>query len=122
MSRSARKEGFSRRHRFAEQGSFGPVLRAPRKVRSALAVVHAVASRGGNSRLGIALTRRLVPRSTDRNCVKRLVRETFRRHPIKKAALDCVVSLRERFDTASLPALRSEIGSLFDRLSGSDSR
>jgi ribonuclease P protein component len=122
MPRNARKEGFSRRHRFAERGSFGPVLRAPRKVRGSLAVVHAVAARGEVSRLGIALTRRLVPRSTDRNRVKRLVRETFRRHPLKKAALDCVVSLRERFDARSLPALRGEIGSLFDRLAGPDGR
>jgi ribonuclease P protein component len=98
------------------------VLRAPRKVRGSLAVVHAVAARGEVSRLGIALTRRLVPRSTDRNRVKRLVRETFRRHPLKKAALDCVVSLRERFDARSLPALRGEIGSLFDRLAGPDGR
>ncbi len=122
MSRNARKEGFSRRHRFAEQGSFSPVLRASRKVKGSLTVVHAVAGRGGSSRLGIALTRRLVPRSTDRNRVKRLVREAFRRHPLKKTALDCVVSLRERFDAASLAALRSEIGSLFDRLSSPESR
>jgi ribonuclease P protein component len=122
MSRNARKEGFSRRHRFAEQGSFSPVLRGSRKAKGTLAIVHAVAARGATSRLGIALTRRLVPNSTDRNRVKRLVREAFRRHPIKKAALDCVVSLRERFDAARLPALRGEIGSLFDRLSGTDSR
>ena len=122
MPRNARKEGFSRRHRFAERGSFGPVLRGSRKVRGTLAVVHAVPARNPASRLGIALTRRLVPRSTDRNRVKRLVREAFRRHPLKKAALDCVVSLRERFDAASLPALRSEIGSLFDRLSSPEGR
>ena len=122
MPRNARKEGFSRRHRFAEQGSFGPVLRGSRKVRGSLAVVHVVAAGGETSRLGIALTRRLVPRSIDRNCVKRMVREAFRRHPLKKAALDCVVSLRERFDAASLPALRTEIGSLFDRLSGTEGR
>ena len=122
MPRNARKEGFSRRHRFAEQGSFSPVLRGSRKVKGSLAVVHAVAASGETSRLGIALTKRLVPRSTDRNCVKRVVREAFRRHPIKKAALDCVVSLRERFDAAALPALRAEIGCLFDRLSPADSR
>ncbi|MEO7742135.1 MAG: ribonuclease P protein component [Usitatibacter sp.] len=122
MPRNARKEGFSRRHRFAEQGSFSPVLRGSRKVKGSLAVVHAVAASSQTSRLGIAVTRRLVPRSTDRNSVKRLIREAFRRHPLKKAALDCVVSLRERFDAASLPALRSEIGSLFDCLSNADSR
>ena len=122
MPRNARKEGFSRRHRFAEQGSFGPVLRGSRKVKGSFAVVHAIGARGETSRLGIALTKRLVPRSTDRNCVKRLIREAFRRHPVKKAALDCVVSLRERFDAASLPDLRTEITSLFDRLTTPDSR
>ena len=122
MPRNARREGFSRRHRFAEQGSFSAVLRGSRKVKGSLAIVHAVAARGASSRLGVALTRRLVPRSIDRNCVKRLLRETFRRHPIKNAALDCVVCLRERFDAGSLPALRSEIGSLFDRLSSTEGR
>ena len=122
MSRNARKEGFSRRHRFAEQGSFGPVLRGSRKVKGSFAVVHAVAARVETSRLGVALTKRLVPRSTDRNRVKRLIREAFRRHPVKKAALDCVVSLRERFDAASLRAIRTEIGCLFDRLCAPDSR
>lgn len=121
MPRNARNEGLSRRHRFAEQGSFSPVLRGSRKIKGSLAVVHVVAARSQTSRLGIALTRRLVPRSTDRNSVKRLVREAFRRHPLKKAALDCVVSLRQRFDAACLPALRSEIGSLFDRLSTPES-
>jgi ribonuclease P protein component len=114
MARNARNEGYSRRHRFAQRGSFGVVLRGSRKVRGRFAVIHAAPGKGNIARLGLALTRRLVPSAVHRNLVKRLVRETFRRHAIKKAGLDCVVSLRERSMPASPPCAANR--SLFDRL------
>lgn len=117
MPRSARKEGYSRRYRFSAQGSFGSVLRGSRKIRGRLSTIHVVPARTeASSRLGIALTRKLVPRSVDRNRVKRLVREAFRRHVLKLAGLDCVVMLRERFDDAKLPSLIAEIRAQFDQL------
>ena len=109
-------EGFSRRHRFATQGSFGAVLRGSRKIRGRLATVHAMPARDPGSRLGIALTRRLVASSVDRNQVKRLAREAFRRHAVKGAGLDCVVMLRERFDPSQADAMAAEFRSLFDQL------
>jgi ribonuclease P protein component len=122
MPRSARPEGYSRRHRFAARGSFGAVLRGPRKLRGRLAVIHVGPGRGGLSRLGIALTRRLVPRSVDRNLVKRLMRDTFRRHAVKHAGFDCVVALRERFDPAQAAAMEEEVRLLFDQLSRNEAR
>jgi ribonuclease P protein component len=122
MPRHARKEGFSRRHRFARRGSFGPVLRSPRKIRGRLAVVHALAGAGTVSRLGIALTRKLVPSSQERNRVKRIVRETFRGHAVKDAGLDCIVTLRGRLDSGAAEELRAEVASLFDQLSHTDRR
>ena len=122
MPRNARKEGYSRRHRFAARGSFGPVLRGSRKIRGRLAVLHAVATRSGFSRFGIALTRRLVPSSTHRNAVKRIAREAFRRHPAKSAGFDCVVTLREKLAPEAAAELRGEIGSLLDRLCQAESR
>ena len=116
MPRSARKEGYSRRHRFAERGSFGPVLRSPRKARGTLAMVHAAPGPATGSRLGIALTRRLVRSAVHRNQVKRLVREIYRRHPIKASGLDCVVSLRSRFEPDAAASLSQEVGRLFDAL------
>ena len=122
MPRDARKEGYSRRHRFSAQGSFGTALRGSRKLRGRLAILHVAPGRPGQSRLGLALTRRLVPLSVDRNRVKRLVRDTFRRHVVKLAGLDCVVSLRERFDDATAEPLFNEIRTLFDQLAKNDSR
>jgi ribonuclease P protein component len=118
MSRSARKDGYSRRHRFSARGSFGPVLRASRKVRGRLAIIHASPAAGSVSRLGVALTRRLVPSAVDRNRVKRLVREAFRRHPLKHSGLDCVVMLRERFASAQAAEIAAEVRALLGRLAG----
>ncbi|MEO5694868.1 MAG: ribonuclease P protein component [Usitatibacter sp.] len=116
MPRNARREGYSRRHRFAERGSFGPVLRAPRKLRGRLAIVHVMPAASLHSRLGLALTRRLVPSAVDRNMVKRMVRETFRRHDVKQSGFDCVVTLREKFQHGQAPQIAAEVSELLDRL------
>jgi ribonuclease P protein component len=116
MPRSARNEGYSRRQRFAARGSFGSVLRAPRKVRGRLAVIHVLARQDKVSRLGIALTRKLVASAVHRNRVKRIVRETFRRHAARGAGLDCVVTLRGRFDESQAGPIAIEVRQLLDEL------
>jgi ribonuclease P protein component len=122
MPRSPRIEGYSRRHRFRARGSFGPLLRSSRKARGRYVIVHTLPARGGPSRLGIALTRRNVPQATDRNHLKRLVREAFRRHRLKYAGIDCVVTLRERLDAASVAGVIDEIHALFDQLARAGTR
>ena len=122
MPRSARNEGYSRRHRFAERGSFGPVLRSSRKLRGQFAIIHVLQGRAGVSRFGVALTKRLVPDSVDRNRVKRVAREAFRRHPCKGAGLDCVLTLRERITGIDDAALSAEFASLLDRVASAGPR
>ena len=116
MPRNAREQGYSRRHRFAGPGAFGPVLRGSRKLRGRFAVLHVVTAREGASRLGVALTRRLVRLAVDRNRVKRLAREAFRRHVARTAGLDCVLMLRERIAREQHAAFAAEVGELLDRL------
>ena len=116
MARSPRKEGFSRRHRFSARGSFGAVLRSPRKLRGPSVVLSVAQGPREASRLGIALTRRLVPHATDRNRLKRVVRDVFRHHEVRNRGLDCVVSLRKPFDGSLAAPLRQELRQLFDQL------
>ncbi len=115
MPRDARAEGFSRRHRFTVQGSFGAVLRNSRKLRSPHAVLHVVTRKPGSSRLGVALTRRLMRSSVGRNRMKRALREAFRRHPAKAAGLDLVVMFRAPFLPAEERAVVAEVKALLDR-------
>ena len=116
MTRGARDEGLARRHRFSSQGSFGAILRSPRKLRGAGVILHVATGAPGVSRLGIALTRRLLPRSVDRNRVKRIVREAFRRHAAKAAGLDVVIAMRERPDIARDSPWPAQIRLILDRL------
>jgi len=95
MTRGARKEGLSRRHRFAGRGSYAAALRSPRKLRSQALLLHVAAGRPGVSRLGLVVPKRLARQSVDRNRLKRLARETFRRHAAKTAGLDLVLAIRE---------------------------
>ena len=118
MPREARPEGLSRRHRFTTRGAFGPILKGGRKVRGHFAVLHLAADPGRPSRLGVALTRRHVPSAVQRNQVKRLVREAFRRHGIKSAGLDCVITLRSRLERGQRDALIEEIRGLLDQALG----
>jgi ribonuclease P protein component len=122
MPRDARPEGFSRRHRFHTRGAFGPILGSPRKLRGRLVVVHVASGTASLSRLGVALTRRLVPSACERNRVKRVAREVFRRHPVKVMGLDCVVALRERFAPGQMEPLRAELAHLFDQLAAGRNR
>ncbi|HZZ92591.1 MAG TPA: ribonuclease P protein component [Usitatibacter sp.] len=116
MPRDARKHGLSRRHRFAQRGSYGTVLKSGHKLRGRFAMLHAGRSLSGHSRLGIALTRKMIPRAVERNRVRRLVREAFRRHMAKQLPMDCVVTLRQAVPAADLPQFRSELETLLDQL------
>jgi ribonuclease P protein component len=111
-----RAERFSRRHRFTAQGSFGPLLRAPGKIRGLHAVIHVARAPQAESRLGIALTRRLIPSAVARNRVKRMLREAFRRHEVKTKGLDCVVTLRHAPHGEDERALAHEVRGFFDQL------
>ena len=72
------------------------------------------------SRFGVALTRRLVPSSVARNRLKRIAREAFRRHELRSAGLDCVLTLRTRIDVEG--DFVAELASLLARAAGSAPR
>jgi ribonuclease P protein component len=58
----------------------------------------------------------MVPDAVDRNRLKRIIRDEFRRHGVKNRGFDCVVALRKPFDPSLATALREELRQLFDQL------
>ena len=94
------------------------MLRSSRKIRGRYAVLHVVAGRPGISRLGIAVAKRLVPLSVDRNRFKRTAREAFRRHALRGMGLDCVLAMREKLAGVEPAVVAADITEMMDRASG----
>jgi len=70
----------------------------------------------GAARLGITVPKRCVAKAHERNRIKRLLREDFRRRRQCLPALDLVIQARGAIATADAPALRQDLERLFKRL------
>ena len=97
------------------RGSFAAVLRGPAKLRSQAMILHMGAGRPGVSRLGLIAPKRLARRSVDRNRLKRLAREAFRRHEVKTAGLDLVLAAREPYSRGTEAEWLMQIRDLLGR-------
>ena len=78
-------------------------------------LLHVVAGSAGLSRLGLSVPKRQAPRAVDRNRLKRIAREAFRRHAVRDAGLDLVLTTRERFSRSAETAWRNDLIALLDR-------
>lgn len=73
----------------------------------------------GRPRLGLAISKRVAKRAVDRNRLKRLAREVFRRRAAL-AANDYVVLARAAAKDADNTVLRQSLERLFDRAGGTE--
>ena len=115
MSRGVRKEGLSRRHRFRGRDSFRPLLRSPRKFAGTYAVLHVSPAVTPAARFGISVGKRAARLAVQRNHIKRRAREVFRRHELKHAPVDVVLTLTAKFEPARVEELVAEVAELMDR-------
>lgn len=71
---------------------------------------------GPTARLGMAVSRRVSTRAVERNRIKRLIRESFRRRRAQLPAVDILVIAHR--DAAGQPAqaLRDELDQLWSRV------
>lgn len=82
---------FSRGTRLGKPRDYRRVFQKPYKSSDKFLTVLARANGRSGPRLGLAIARKRLPRAVDRNRVKRVVRESFRRHQGLLNGLDLVV-------------------------------
>jgi len=82
---------FPRRARLAGQRAFAGVFARPVKSSDSNFIVLARANDLTYARLGLAISRKVAKSAVARNRLKRIVRESFRRHQHQLDGLDCVV-------------------------------
>lgn len=82
---------FPRRARLASQHAFASVFARPIKSSDRYFTVFARPNDLAYPRLGLAISRKVAKSAVARNRLKRIARESFRRHQFELGGLDCVV-------------------------------
>lgn len=82
---------FQPRLRLLTASEYERVFQRPQRSTGKALTVLARPSGRGSARLGLAIARKQIRRAVDRNRVKRLIRESFRRHQELLRGLDVVV-------------------------------
>lgn len=101
-------------HRLHREDRFDHVVREHNITDKYFKVFYAL-NRKENARLGIIASKRTLPRAVDRNRVKRMIREAFRRHHVKTRSVDIVVMVRMAF--AQNAGLKTEeLNALFGQI------
>ena len=72
----------------------------------------------GAPRLGLAISSRVAPDAVDRNRIKRLARESFRRHRAQLPGVDVVILARTGAAAARPAELRGALERLWQRIAG----
>ncbi|EIL90807.1 ribonuclease P protein component [Rhodanobacter spathiphylli B39] len=70
----------------------------------------------GHARLGLAISKRVSKRAVERNRIKRLLRESFRRVRHQLPAVDMMVMAREQAAGVPGPQLLTELDGLWKKL------
>jgi len=110
------RQRFGRDLRLLRARDFERVFERATRSRDEHFTVLARRNDAGRPRLGLAVSRRHLPGAVRRNRVKRLVRESFRRHRETLAPADYVVLARPAADAAANATLLDSLSRHWGRL------
>ena len=100
-----------RRYRLTRREGFSRILQQRAQTNLWFAI-HSETNSAGHARLGMTVSKRVLPAATRRNAAKRLIRECFRRCARQGIARDVVIRLRKPIDSKERPAARAALGEL----------
>ncbi|MGD9386595.1 MAG: ribonuclease P protein component [Gammaproteobacteria bacterium] len=110
----AQVQVFPRTRRLLSPPEFSRVFRAGRRIGDRYFTLVYAPGRGPAARLGLAVSRKVSRRAVERNRIKRVLRESFRRHP-DLPALDIVVMARPGAAACDNHELSASIDALIER-------
>lgn len=87
-----------------------------KKIHSKHLLVFVRCNQLSSARLGLAITKKKLKNASDRNHLKRLIREQFRHHQHDIDALDLVFIVKVTFDKTQRADIKTELKDIFDKL------
>jgi len=94
-------KSFPRAARLTESKQYRQVFSAAKRQGDRYFTILSVPNDQGHARIGMAVSRRVLPRAVDRHRVKRLIRESFRQQRADLTATDIVVLVKAPVQQAS---------------------
>jgi ribonuclease P protein component len=107
-------EAFTRAHRLTLPAEYNDVFAAGKRI-SATSFTLVARRIDGPARLGLAIAKKQIKRAVGRNRIKRLARETFRRHFDLLKGIELIAMVRTNAISRSNADLALELESLFER-------
>lgn len=109
---------FARRYRLTKTDEFSSVFGFRRAIRGKLLMLHYQPRVAGSAeaRLGLVVGKKLLKRAVDRNKLKRIVREQFRRRRAGLPAYDLIVRLAVKPAPLDPGLVASDFAALLDKL------
>ena len=117
MSVTGHDGAFPRSARLTRSGDFRAVFAGAERHADRYVTILVGAGRGTRPRLGLAISKRVAPRAVDRNRIKRLIRESFRRNQHRLPVIDAVVMVRPIARHTESATLSAALDRLWQRIS-----
>jgi ribonuclease P protein component len=111
-----RPAGLPPHARLRRAADFAALRNAPGRLDTRYFLIRYRASDAAGARLGLAISRRVSKSAVQRNRIKRLTRESFRRARNNMPLLDVLVIARSIAAGAESPALRADLDRIWPRL------
>lgn len=109
-------QSFPGTYRLRKTDEYSSVFAFRRVFRGRYFMLHYRPNEISTARLGLVVAKRLAKRASQRNLVKRIVREQFRQRRAELDAVDVIVRLREPVQDATRKMIHRDIVRLLDRL------
>lgn len=109
---------FERSARLLRPQEFKRVFEQPQRLSSRNLMVYARANGIGYARLGLAISKKAVPRAVDRNRIKRIARASFRLSTLRSRSWDIIVMCRNGGVLVDNPETHRALAEMWRRLEG----
>ena len=107
---------FGEFYRLRKTDEYSSVFAFRRAVKGQYLIVHYRPNQFDTARMGVVVAKKLARRATQRNLVKRIVREGFRLQRAALPRLDLVVRLHRPIDDATRAGMHGDLTALLQRL------
>ncbi|MDD3575514.1 MAG: ribonuclease P protein component [Halothiobacillus sp.] len=116
MASSPKRFGFPVDVRLRRPDEYKRTLTSGKRVHCELLMAVVTPNPTNSPRLGLAIAKRQVRLAHERNRVKRIARDYFRRHLAEWPSFDCVVMAKAGIENVSNPELQIMMKQLFDKV------